>query len=455
MGERPIPLAAQLARHCLREPDGTARARARHHIAAWVGASALAAATPLATRLHAGLAGLAAPGDPWHTVLFEASLGSLFEMDDTHRQALVHPAPVIVPVTLAVGRALRRSGPQVLDAMVRGYEAMIRLGMSVGPTHYQYWHNTSSCGAVGAAVAAASLLQLDEAQTTHAICLALVQSSGLWQTRLDACDAKPWHLARTAQTGVQAAYLAQAGVSGPAHALEGEKGFYAATCPDANPQALTRPQGPDWQIFATSFKPWAACRHAHPAIDAALTLRHACEDQASDLPWSEVAAIEIGTYADALAFCDRPDPVDAGEARFSLHHAVSVSLLRGSPAPDDFDLAAIQDAAIARLRSVTRLALDAGCAQRYPQHFGAVVTVHWPCGRTRVEAVQDTLGDPEKPLSDSALWALADQSLAQAGWSAERRHRHLAGVRSMADEAAGPWQAHLTPLRPLTPLAAG
>ena len=446
MNDSPTTLAGQLARHCLRAADGDARARAQHHIAAWLGAAALAAATPLATRLHAGLAGLASPGDPWHAMLFEASLGSLYEMDDTHRQALVHPAPVIVPVALAVARALQRFGPQVLDAMVRGYEAMIRLGMSVGPAHYRFWHNTSSCGAVGAAVAAASLLQLDEAQTTHAICLALVQSSGLWQTRLDACDAKPWHLARTAQTGVQAAYLAKAGIRGPAHALEGEKGFYAATCPDADPPALTRPQGPHWQIFATSFKPWAACRHAHPAIDAALALRQACQDQAGALPWSDVAAIEIGTYADALAFCDRPDPVDAGEARFSLHHAVAVSLLRGSPAPDDFELSAIQDAAIARLRSLTRVALDAGCAQRYPQHFGAVVTVHWPGGVTRVEAVQDTLGDPEKPLSDSALWALAERSLTQAGWAAERRHDYLAAVRAMAGDMTGQWRAQLRPL---------
>src|SRR5690606_8746362 len=104
---------------------------------------------------------------------------------------------------------------------------------SVGPAHYRYWHNTSSCGSVGAAVAAAHLLGLNVEQTAHAIRLALVQTSGLWQTRLDPCDAKPWHLSRTAQTGVQAAFLAQAGLSGPAHAFEGEKGFFAAMCPDA------------------------------------------------------------------------------------------------------------------------------------------------------------------------------------------------------------------------------
>ena len=444
-----MTLAEQLAHHCAREVDAADRERAQRHVLAWTGAAALAASTPTAARYHDGLGGLAGPADAWHGLMFEASLGSLFELDDTHRQGLVHPAPVIVPTVFAVGRRQRVSGQSLLDAVVRGYEAMIRLGMSVGPAHYRYWHNTSSCGAVGAAVASAGLLGLDPGQTAHAIRLALVQSSGLWQTRLDACDAKPWHLSRTAQTGVQAAYLARAGVRGPDHALEGEKGFYAAMCPDAEPQALTCPSGPDWQIHATSFKPWAACRHAHPSIDAALGLRKAWLPQAAELPWSAVASISVQTYADAIAFCDRVAPVDADQARFSLQHAVAVALSLGSPAPSAFDVPMILSADIAALRTLTRVHRDDAFERRYPRHFGASVTVRWQSGATLHHDVQDTLGDPEKPLGDQALLALAEASLEQAGWSRARRETRLAQTRALIDDTHGDWQAQLPVLGPV------
>jgi len=443
-----MTLADRLAQHCARPICAGDRERASLHLVAWTGAAALAASAPSALPFWQGLKALSLADDPWHTLLFEASLGSLFEMDDTHRQALVHPAPVIAPTALAVARQNRASGQATLDAMVRGYEAMIRLGMSVGPTHYRYWHNTSTCGAVGAAITAAYLLCLSAEQTAHAIRLALVQTSGLWQTRLDPCDAKPWHLSRTAQTGVQAAYLAQAGLRGPALAFEGEKGFFAAACPDARPEMLTAALGGDWQIHATSFKPWSACRHAHPAIHAALGLRDAWSSQADPLPWTQVRHIEIRTYNDAIAFCDRPDPIDAAQARFSLQHGVAVALCEGAPSPASFDAPAIANPQISTLRKTTCLAADAEFCQRYPLHFGARVTVYWHNGQCLSHAVHDALGDPECPLSETALFAIADSALASAGWQESERHARLAQTCALTQDTTGAGVARLSPLRP-------
>ncbi|CAM4005665.1 MmgE/PrpD family protein [Bordetella tumbae] len=443
-----MTLADRLAQHCARPIRAGDRKRASLHLVAWTGAAALAASAPSAQPFWQGLKALSLPDDPWHTLLFEASLGSLFEMDDTHRQALVHPAPVIVPVALAVARQNGASGQAILDAMVRGYEAMIRMGMSVGPTHYRYWHNTSTCGTVGAAVTAAHLLCLSAEQTAHAIRLALVQTSGLWQTRLDPCDAKPWHLSRTAQTGVQAAYLAQAGLRGPAFALEGKKGFFAATCPDARPEMLAAVLDADWQIHATSFKPWAACRHAHPAIHAAVGLRDTWSSQADALPWAEVQHIEIRTYDDAIAFCDRPDPSDAAQARFSLQHGVAVALCHGAPSPAAFDAPAIADPQIFTLRKTVRLVADAEYCQRYPLHFGARVTVYWHNGKCLSHAVHDTLGDPECPLSETVLLGIADNALASAGWQESERHARLAHTCALTQDTTGTGVAALSPLRP-------
>ncbi|GAB3074750.1 hypothetical protein GCM10027287_06800 [Bordetella muralis] len=415
---------------------------------AWTGAAALAASAPSAQSFWQGLKALSLSDDPWHTLLFEASLGSLFEMDDTHRQALVHPAPVIVPAAFAVARQSGASGQETLDAMVRGYEAMIRLGMSVGPAHYRYWHNTSTCGAVGAAVTAAHLLCLSAGQTAHAIRLALVQTSGLWQTRLDPCDAKPWHLSRTAQTGVQAAYLAQAGLRGPDFAFEGKKGFFAATCPDARPEMLTAVLDANWQIHATSFKPWAACRHAHPTIHAAVGLRDVWSSQVDAPSLTQVQHIEIRTYDDAIAFCDRPDPFDTAQARFSLQHSAAVALCQEALSPASFDAPAIADPQISTLRKSVRLVADAEFCHRYPLHFGARVTVYWNNGICLSHAVHDTLGDPECPLNETELWAIAEDALASAGWRESDRHARLAQIRALTEDTTGAGMAALAPLRP-------
>lgn len=443
-----MTLADQLVQHCARPLAARDRERATLHVIAWTGAAALATSMPSATAFWQGLKGLSATTDPWHTLLFEASLGSLFEMDDTHREALVHPAPVIVPAAFAVARQQHASGQAMLDAIVRGYEAMIRVGMSVGPAHYRYWHNTSTCGAVGAAVAASHLLQLNSAQTAHAIRLALVQTSGLWQTRVDPCDAKPWHLSRTAQTGIQAAYLAQAGMTGPAHAFEGEKGFFAATCPDAQPSQLTAPTGTDWQIHATSFKPWAACRHTHPAIDAALGLREKWAARAEALPWSQVRSITVNTYDDAIAFCDRADPIDTAQARFSLQHAVAVALSQGNPTPAAFDTAVIGTPDLVALRAMTQVFANAAFNQSYPRHFGASVMVRWHDDSCLSHTVHDTLGDPERPLTETALITLADTALATAGWPQATRDTRLARTRALVDDTTGATLAKLAPFTP-------
>jgi 2-methylcitrate dehydratase PrpD len=443
-----MTLADQLAQHCWRPIQEHDLQRATQHVMAWTGAAALAAATPTAAQFWQGLQGLSSTNDPWHRLMFEASLGSLFEMDDTHRQALVHPAPVIVPVAMAIARQQNATGQHLLQAIVRGYEAMIRVGMSVGPAHYQYWHNTSTCGPIGAAVAAASLLNLSVEQTSHAIRLALVQTSGLWQTRLDSCDAKPWHLSRAAQTGVQAAFLAQAGLTGPAHAFEGEKGFFAATCPDAQPDKLTGAMTDNWQIHATSFKPWAACRHAHPTIDAALGVREIWQQHHQDLVWRNIDRIHIYTYQDAIAFCDRPHPTDTAQARFSLQHAAATTLLHGSPTPAAFEAPHIADTDIAALRHHTQVGCDADLQQRYPQHFGATVTVQWRHGHSISHTVYDTWGDPERPLQPTDLLHLTEAALHAAGWDTDCRQQRLHHIQALALDTTGAWSHHIPPLNP-------
>lgn len=283
--------------------------------------------------------------------------------------------------------------------MLWGFEAACRVGMAVGPAHYRIWHNTATCGPFGAAMAAARLVGLDGGATVHALGNAGSQSSGLWQFLETGAMTKHLHAGRAAEAGVLAADLARLGFTGPPAILEGQKGFFRATCADADPSRVTADPDAPWQLHLTSIKPYPSCRHTHPAIDAARALAAAIATA------GHVVDVEVVTYQAALDVCDRPHPTTDYEAKFSLQHAVAVAL-----APGQVDFASFGAAArerMAALRDTVRLRLGQPYASAYPAAWGSAVTVRLADGRTLAAARDHALGDPEAPLAHDDLVAKA------------------------------------------------
>ncbi|MGV8942450.1 MAG: MmgE/PrpD family protein [Lysobacter sp.] len=406
-----------LAVQLLRPVDPAARRRAAALVLDWLGCSLGALRSPLAAQL-AGLVDSLPIGeataitaglhDPASALLINAALGNVLEMDDVHRGAILHPGPVVIPVALAASEASDASPQQFLDAVVRGYEATIRIGRALGRGHYRYWHPTSTAGAFGAAAAAASVLGLDAEATADALGTAGSRTGGLWQMRHEPVPTKSIHNAEAARSGWLAAQLAAVGLRGPRAILEGEQGLFAATAPDARPELVLAAE-PDWLIHTTSLKPWPACRHAHPAIDA---MRDALR-QAGDLPVEAFASIQITTYAEALRFCDRPHPATELEAKFSLQHAVAAIACLGRPQLAHYLPQTFNDPAIAAMRERVAVSEDPACSARFPDHYGATATVLLTDGRRLHAARTDAWGDPECPMKDAAIGAKA---MALAEW---------------------------------------
>jgi 2-methylcitrate dehydratase PrpD len=381
-------LTERLAAHLLRPVGESNRQRARLHLLDWMACVAGARRSDVAAVVRAG------EPDPLTRAAF---LSNVLEMDDVHRGAILHPGPVVWPAPLSAAREEAASMAALLDAAVRGYEAVITVGATFDARHYAHFHNTATAGGFGAAAAAASVFGLDEAATVAALGNAGSVAGGLWQMRHEPVMTKQLHVAHAARAGLWAARLARRGFTGPRAVLEGPQGLYAATVDAPKPLAL----GPGWRMEEVSFKPWAACRHAHPAIDAALELR---------ARGSLVPPIRVETYRDAIAFCDRPGPASPAEARFSLQHAVAVVAVRGEPSPHDFEPPAIADAEIAAVRNKVEVTEDETFSDRYPDHFGARVSA----GSTHVTLI-DTRGDPERPLAPEGIVAKARSLFAWGG----------------------------------------
>lgn len=377
-------LTERLAQHLLRPVDAATRNRARLHLLDWLACVAGARRSAVAHSFATIRA---------DRLVTAAFLGNVLEMDDVHRAALLHPGPVIWPAALA-GRDTMNA---MLDAAVRGYDAMIAVGATFDARHYARYHPTATAGVFGAAAAAAIGLGANERQLAHALALAGSVAGGVWQTRHDDNMAKAWHVAHAVATGASAAFHAHRGITGPRHVLEGPQGLYAAMTDAPKPMIF----GDGWRIAAVSFKPWAACRHCHPAIDAALELRR----QGRLVP-----PFRVETYADAVTFCDRSAPVTEAQAKFSLQHCLAVIAAGRDATCADFTPYAVADPVITRLREHVTVDVAADFTARYPAHFGARVT----SGGSSIELI-DTRGDPERPLDTDGVIAKALDLFAWGG----------------------------------------
>jgi 2-methylcitrate dehydratase PrpD len=400
-------LTEQLAKHLQRPVDEATRARVRLHLLDWLACVVGARGSDVARCF---------PEDNEDIAAKAAFLGNILEMDDVHRTALLHPGPVVWP-TVLFGDC--DAMDEMLHAAVHGYEAMIAIGATFDAHHYAHFHPTSTAGLFGAAAGAAHCMECSEEELVMALGLAGSVSGGLWQTRHEGPMAKQWHVMHAMMSGAAAAYYARLGMTGPKAILEGPQGLYAATCREPKPMALPE----QWRIHEVSFKPWAACRHAHPVIDCALELRAAGRLH---------PPLMVETYADAIAFCDRPDPVTETDAKFSLQHAVAVIADGRSAGPEDFTPAAI--AALAPLRAQVTVFEDADITARYPAHFGA-----------RVNGLEliDTRGDPERPLDQEGLLAKVHSLFKWGGvnWAEANRAIDLAlsgeDVEELVDAVEG------------------
>ena len=348
--------------------------------------------------------------DAGRQALVAGSLTHILETDDLHRASVTHPGCVVVPAVFALAARESSSGREILLAILQGFEAMCRIGMAVGPAHYRIWHNTATCGPFGSAMAAASVLKLSDEQAMYALGNAGTQSSGFWEFLETGAMSKHLHAGRAAEAGIVAADLALLDFTGPPKVLEGDKGFFKATCADAVPELVTADPHLPWQLSDTSIKPWPCCRHTHPAIDAALELHDL-------LQCKEIEAVHIDTYQAAMDVCDRPQPDSEYAAKFSLYHCVAVALDAGEVIFDSFSEAS--RSRLTSLRGRITAAVADEYESNYPVKWGSAVTVVTRCGERFSAQRQAAKGDAESAVSDDEMINKAKMLLAHADLSTD------------------------------------
>lgn len=377
------------------------------------------------------------PVDAEEAAFAHAVAGHGLEMDDVHNASSSHPGVIVIPAALACAEAFGRSGAELLEAIVAGYEVMLEVGVATGPAalYARGFHPTPTCGVFGAAAAAGRLMRLDAGAMADALGLAWSFAGGNMSFQTEGSLAKRIQVGWASRSGLAAARLAAAGARGPRRVFEAG-GFceaYAGTAwPELNAEGdPARPL----RILEVSIKPHACCRYIQSPIDAILKLRSdGLTADAVETIDARIASAGLALVAEPADFKRRPSTPE--EAQFSLPYSLAVALVAGDAGPDRYRQPWLSDPRVADLASRVGAGSSPWIDDAFPARWGAEVAVRTRDGETRATRLENGLGDPEWPLDEAALGRKFD-SLAGRVLDETARSRALETILPWGRIAAG------------------
>ncbi len=336
----------------------------------------------------------------------------ILELDDIHKTSTIHAAAPVISAALAVAERERASGAAFLSAVVLGYEAALRIGEAVNPSHYRHWHPTGTVATFGAAVAAGHLIGLNAAQMLDALGSAGTQAAGLWEFNASGAMSKTLHPGKAAMNGILAADLAKLGFTGAATILEGPRGFFAATTQEHDASLVTAgleqlESGRVWKVSENGYKLHSCCGHTHTAIDAALKLR-------TERGWSaeqtleQVREVRLWTYGPGWEIVSETNPRTPYQAKFSLAYVVSAALLEGAVGlaqfgPERFGPGGVVEPDIAQLLTRVRSTVSSDLTAQYPATWPARIEIELSSGEVLRGGGDFPRGNMENPVSTAQL----------------------------------------------------
>ncbi|TMC75346.1 MAG: MmgE/PrpD family protein [Chloroflexi bacterium] len=341
---------------------------------------------------------------PWAGLANAASAHAL-ELDDVTARSSLHPGVVVIPTALAVGEELHRSPTRVLEAIVAGYEVIIRVGdaLNAESAYRRGFHPTGVAGAFGAAIAAGRLLDLDVAGLIRALGIAGTMASGSLEYLSDGSWTKRLNPGWAAHSGIVAAHLASEGFIAPATALDGPHGLLRGYTDEPRPELLTRDLGRSFAIMSVSIKPYACCRYNHGLIDGVLQLQRAHGIRPQDVERIRLGVLSGGALLVAEPIDEKRAPRNVVDAQFSAPFAAAVALARGSAGLNDYTQANVDDPLIRGLMSRTDCHRGADLDAAYPDHWPATVEMRLRDGRELSVRIPDPTGDPANPVGSREL----------------------------------------------------
>jgi 2-methylcitrate dehydratase PrpD len=356
------------------------------------------------------------------------------DFDDTFEGGPIHAGAVILPAVLALAERQRLSGKDALKGIAVGLELTCRASL-VAPKmiHKAGFHPTAVLGAMGAAAAAATALQLPKKQFTDALGIAGSMAAGIIEYLAEGTWTKRMHPGWAAQSGIRAADLARSGFIGPRTVFEGEHGLYHGFARTTNGQwdKLLDGFGKRWVTSTIAFKLYPCGTMTHPYIDCARRLGKKVDFRNIEDIVCEVAEGTVHRLWEPLAAKQRVPNAYAG--KFSTPYCIASGFVLGNAGLDAFTEERVRDPRLVALAGKVRYEVDPD--NPYPNEYTGHVRVRMKDGSVLEERQPHLRGGAHEPLSRADVEDKFRHNCTYGGWSAAQADRFLAWAKGAFDAA--------------------
>jgi 2-methylcitrate dehydratase PrpD len=333
-------------------------------------------------------------GDPRTAALLNGIAGRSLELGAGNRYVSYQGAMQILPGLLGVGEWARRSGRDVLAALILGYDAGARLGAAM--TFRPLAHQNGQAALLGAAAAGSRLRALDAAQTSLAMRIAATlvltpsyNNAVAGATALNVAGGMSGFVLGLAPDLALAGFTAQDDAIEEALANLVGDGFAPAGVLDG--------LGTSWKITNDWLRLRACCNPIYAALDALEAAIAQLQARAQD-----IERIDVATF-DFAAAMRNPDPPNYFASKYSLPHVAACMAVRGGTGFREVDDSALQDPEIAALRHRVRISADPALEAKVPALKPARVTLTLKDGRQVTTTCDSPRGDCLNPYAESEI----------------------------------------------------
>jgi 2-methylcitrate dehydratase PrpD len=333
--------------------------------------------------------------EPKIAALINGISGTWHELDEGSYFSKGHAGIHVIPAALAVAETLGVNGKALLTAITAAYEVSSRIGISTQLRKGMHPHGT--WGTVGAAIAAAKILEYAEKEIGDVINLAssltLATSKS---TVIQGATVEKAYAGVSGFLGLLAIELYRSGFTCDSNGLEDIFGRISSTGFDH--QRFATGMGKSYEVMRNYFKDNdACCRYISPTLDALRVILH--KEPVSP---ENIERIEVETFGLA-ALLGRKDPDQMLAAKFSIPYNVALLLIKGSCDIDAYGEEWIFNPTIRRLSLKVETKENPEYSHAFPEQRPSRVTLYLKNRIQLSETVFYCKGDAEDPYSTNEI----------------------------------------------------
>jgi len=294
-----------------------------------------------------------------------------------------HPSDNI-PVALAAGELSGASGREVIAAVVLGYEIFGRCKELM--ERDSAWDGVTVSGLAAPAMAG-RLMGLGRGRLAHAIALSAARAATSTAVRFgDISAAKSIANALVAQNGVQAALLAERGITGPLDLFENPRGIREVFCKGDAAAALTAPLPAESYVMAANVKAFPCLATGQSVVAAGIEMHRRLRGAVDRLTGLRLIIPDTPGLRRQKDDPGRIKPASREAADHSFNFLAAVSLIDGEFGLAQFDGERWNDPKVCALMAQLEIINDSSWNRRAPDSYPCSLVVLTEDGRE--EAVE-------------------------------------------------------------------